>query len=62
MDKDTTLRLKEKFEALLKEEPFNGKVNHRTRAAFIAKWKEIVQKEGVFGDSWVNDLLKAMGK
>jgi len=59
MDKEQLDRLNEKLNVLLKE--FNGNVTHRTRGAFITKWKEVLKQEGLRGDTWLHELLKRRG-
>ena len=62
MNDKVVAELKVCFENLVKEPPFNGRVTHRTRAAFLAKWKEIVAEKGVTSFSYVDDMLRLMGK
>lgn len=62
MEKEQVEELKKAFEEIVAAPPFNGTVSHRTRPMFIAKWKEYLAKKGIKGQSYVDDLLKAMGK
>ena len=61
MEKVQIEELKLKFNEIIAEPPFNGQVTHRTRAAFISKWKEYMTAKGIKGGGYVDDLLKAMG-
>jgi predicted RNA methylase len=62
MEKEQIEQLKKAFEKIIAEPPFNGTVSHRTRAVFIAKWKEYLKANNIHGSGYIDDLLRAMGK
>lgn len=55
--KEVIAVLKDELKKLIASEPFNGKITHRTRAPFIAKWKEILETKGISGAGYIDDLL-----
>lgn len=62
MEKEVIEELKKAFEEIVAQPPFNGTVSHRTRPMFLAEWRRILAKKGIKGYSYVDDLLKALGK
>ena len=62
MEKGKIDELKAAFEEMIALPPFNGTVNHRTRGAFISKWKELMAARGVQTYEYVDLLSKALGK
>ena len=62
MEKEQIDELKKAFEDIVGQPPFNGQVTHRTRAAFISKWKEHLEAKKIKGYAYVDELVKLMGK
>lgn len=62
MDKSQIAEIKEKFNEILAGEPFNGVMTHRNRKEFLIRFKKVLSIYGIRDGSYLNDLLKAMGK
>lgn len=62
MEKEKIDELKTAFDEIIAAEPFYGTVTHRTRAAFISKWKELMVQKGIKGYPYMDGLIRALTK